>query len=161
MSVAVFERVSEKQYLSSLGEKKDALLIGEIPLPHRSTAGSAGYDFVTPVRVEIPAGGTAFIPTGIRCRMEAGWVLMIFPRSSLGFRHQVRLSNTVGIIDGDYYYADNEGHIQVPLRNPTDHAIALEKGERFCQGVLVPFGLAEEAETPPEARKGGFGSTGR
>ena len=75
----------------------EALPLEEIPMPRRATAGSAGYDFVAPAETVIPAGGSALIPTGIRAEMEPGWVLTLFPRSSLGFKYGVRLSNTAGI----------------------------------------------------------------
>ncbi len=160
MGIAKFSHVSEKQYRAATEGRGECLPLGEIPLPRRSTRGSAGYDFVTPMEVVIPAGGKVMIPTGIRCRMEEGWVLLMFPRSGLGFRYQIRLSNTVGVIDSDYWYAENEGHILVPLRNPNPEPVTLARGERFCQGVFVPFGLAEEDAEPGE-RTGGFGSTGR
>ena len=92
--------------------------------------------------------------------MQPGWVLMLFPRSGLGFKHQVRLANTVGVIDADYFHADNEGHILVMLVNGGDHKVTLHPGERFCQGIFLPYGLAEEEEVTGE-RSGGFGSTGR
>ncbi len=92
--------------------------------------------------------------------MREGWVLMLFPRSGLGFRHQTRLSNTVGIIDSDYAFAENEGHILVSLRNPLDRELVIGRGERFCQGIFLPYGLAEEEDEFAE-RRGGFGSTGR
>ena len=160
MSIARFTRVSEKQYAGSMAGRENPLPLEQIPLPKRSTAGSAGYDFTSPVRTEIPAGGTGLIPTGIRAEMENGWVLMIFPRSSLGFRHGLRLSNSVGVIDSDYAWAENEGHIMVKLMNPSDHAVVIDRGERFCQGVFLPFGTAEEDADLPE-RRGGMGSTGR
>ena len=160
MSIARFKHVSEQQYRKDMAERKDYLTVGEIPLPRRATRGSAGYDFVSPAETVIPAGGSAVIPTGIRCEMQENWVLMIFPRSGLGFRHQIRLSNTVGIIDSDYAFAENEGHIMVSLRNPLDRDLTIKKGERFCQGIFVPCGLAEEEEEFAE-RKGGFGSTGK
>ena len=67
---------------------------------------------------------------------------------------------TVGVIDSDYYYAENEGHIMVSLRNPLKEELRLGKGDRFCQGIFLPYGLAEEEDRPGE-RKGGFGSTGK
>ena len=159
MSIAKFGHVSAEQYLRDLGDRNGYLPVEEIPLPKRSTRGSAGYDFVSPVDTVIPAGGKAVIPTGIRCEMEEGWMLAIFPRSGLGFRYQIRLSNTVGIIDSDYAFAENEGHIQVSLRNPTDRELTIGKGERFCQGIFLPYGLAEEEDDFAE-RRGGMGSTG-
>ena len=158
MSIAKFTHVSETQYLEAMSGREDFLPLEEIALPKRATAGSAGYDFVSPLEVTIPAGGTALIPTGVRAEMEQGWVLMLFPRSSLGFRHAVRLSNTVGIIDSDYAFAKNEGHIMVKLRNPLSEPVTIGRGDRFCQGVFLPFGTAEEDEVLTE-RTGGFGST--
>lgn len=160
MSIARFARISEKQYLQDAAAYGTKLSIGDIPLPCRATTGSAGYDFVCPVEVTMRPGDTAVIPTGIRCFMETGWVLLNCPRSSLGRKHGIRLANTVGVIDSDYVHADNEGHILVMLVNGGDHEVTLCPGERFCQGIFLPFGLAEEAEVTGE-RSGGFGSTGK
>ena len=160
MTIAKFGHVSETQYAEAMGARlAEALPVAEIPLPKRATAGSAGYDFVSPAETVIPAGGTALIPTGIRAEMEPGWVLALFPRSSLGFKYGVRLSNTAGIIDSDYAYAKNEGHIMVKLRNPSDAPVVIGRGERFCQGIFLPYGTAEESGEFAE-RTGGFGSTG-
>ena len=160
MSIARFMKVSEAQYVETMGDR-ERMPLGEIPLPRRATVGSAGYDFVSPVEVTVPAGGSALIPTGIRAEMEPGWVLMLFPRSSLGFRHALRLSNTVGVIDSDYAFAKNEGHIMVKLRNPLDEPVTIGRGERFCQGVFLPYGTAEEDESELGERSGGMGSTGK
>ena len=158
MSIAKFTHVSPAQYAEAMAERKEYLPLAEIPLPRRATAGSAGYDFVSPLEVTVPAGGLALIPTGIRAEMEPGWVLMLFPRSSLGFRHALRLSNTVGVIDSDYAFAKNEGHIMVKLRNPLSQPVTIGRGDRFCQGVFLPYGTAEEEEDFA-VRVGGFGST--
>ena len=157
MTIAKFLHVSEGQYAAAL---PDALEISAIPLPARATAGSAGYDFICPADITLQPGEAVTIPTGIRCEMKPGWVLMVFPRSGLGFKHQVRLANTVGVIDSDYFHAANEGHIMVRIVNGGDHAVSIAKGERFCQGVFLPHGLAEEDEVLAD-REGGFGSTGK
>ena len=161
MSIAKFTHVSENQYAEAMSGLEGFLPLSEIPLPKRATAGSAGYDFISPLEVTVPAGGTALIPTGIRAEMEPGWVLMLFPRSSLGFKHALRLSNTVGVIDSDYAFAKNEGHIMVKLRNPLAEPVTIGRGERFCQGVFLPYGTAEEDEKAFEVRSGGMGSTGK
>ena len=161
MTVAKFSRVSPAQWKEAMnGKAGEALPLEEIPLPCRATAGSAGYDFIAPAETVIPAGGTALIPTGIRAEMNPGWVLILFPRSSLGFRNGIRLSNTAGIIDSDYAFAKNEGHILVKLRNPSENPVTIGKGERFCQGIFLPFGTAEE-DGPLARREGGVGSTGK
>ncbi|MBQ4581573.1 MAG: deoxyuridine 5'-triphosphate nucleotidohydrolase [Clostridia bacterium] len=158
MTIAKFLHVSEDQYASSA--LPEALPVEEIPLPRRATAGSAGYDFICPAEVSLQPGEAVTIPTGVRCEMQPGWVLMLFPRSGLGFKYQVRLANTVGVIDADYFHAANEGHIMARIVNGGDHAVNIAKGERFCQGVFLPHGLAEEDEVLSD-RTGGFGSTGR
>ena len=164
MTIAKFMHVSEKQYASAA--LPDALPIADIPLPKRATAGSAGYDFICPADVTLQPGEAVTIPTGIRCEMQPGWVLMLFPRSGLGFKHQVRLANTVGVIDADYFHAENEGHNMVRIANGQSpcsmgsHEVTIRKGERFCQGIFLPHGLAEEDEVLSD-RVGGFGSTGK
>lgn len=160
MSIARFGHVSETIYTENAIVFPDAMKVGEIPLPARATAGSAGYDFTSPATVTVPAGGSVLIPTGIRAEMEQGWVLMLFPRSSLGFRHGIRLSNTVGVIDSDYAHAKNEGHIMIKLYNPSERDVTIGRGERFCQGVFLPYGTAEEDGDVLKDREGGFGSTG-
>ena len=164
MAIARFLHVSEDQYAADQ-QLPDALPVGDIPLPRRATAGSAGYDFVCPAEVTLQPGEAVTIPTGLRCEMQPGWVLMLFPRSGLGFRHQIRLANTVGIIDSDYAHAANEGHIMVRIVcgqspcSPDSHAVTIKKGERFCQGVFLPYGVADENDVLTD-RSGGFGSTG-
>ena len=157
MTIAKFLHVSEEQYAASA--LPDALEISAIPLPTRATAGSAGYDFICPADITLQPGEAVTIPTGIRCEMQPGWVLMVFPRSGLGFKHQVHLANTVGIIDSDYFHAANEGHIMVRIVNGPD-LLTIARGERFCQGVFLPHGLAEEEDVAAD-RTGGFGSTGK
>lgn len=160
MSIARFARISPQQYSRDAEAYAQRLPLEDIPLPARATTGSAGYDYVCPVEVTMAPGDSAVIPTGIRCEMEPGWVLLNCPRSSLGRKHGIRLANTVGVIDGDYAYADNDGHILVMLVNGGNHTVTLHPGERFCQGIFLPFGLAEEEHVARE-RSGGFGSTGR
>ena len=158
MVIAKFLHVSAAQYAASA--LPDALPVDAILLPCRATAGSAGYDFICPADVTLAPNEAITIPTGIRCEMQPGWVLLLFPRSGLGFKHQVQLANTVGVIDADYFHAANEGHIMVRIVNGGDHVVSIAKGERFCQGVFLPHGLAEEDNVSAD-RTGGFGSTGK
>lgn len=133
-----------------------------IKLPVRATSGSAGYDFFCPYRLMIPPKDAVKIPTGIRCKMENGWVLQTYPRSGYGFKTGVHLANTVGIIDEDYYHSDNEGHIFIKLVNDSALAklIDIEKGEAFCQGIFVPYGITTD-DNVTAIRNGGFGSTSK
>ena len=159
--IAQFEKVSPEQFAADMAAEPG---VGDayerVALPVRATGGSAGYDFVTPVYIKLQPGQTALIPTGIRCRMEEGWVLMIFPRSGLGFRNRMQLDNTVGIIDSDYYDADNEGHILIKITNDskTGKVLEIPAGKAFAQGVFLRFGITEDDICETE-RTGGFGST--
>lgn len=133
----------------------------KIVLPKRATAGSAGYDFRATCTVTLLPGESVKIPTGIRVRMEEGWVLKLYPRSGLGFKYRLQLNNTVGIIDSDYYYAENEGHIQIKITNDSREGktLQLAEGDAFAQGVFLEYGITEDDETE-QRRTGGFGSTG-
>ena len=160
MSIAAFERVSQARYDLDLASWESPMPLQEIPLPRRATGGSAGYDFFCPVEAVLHPGESLTVPTGIRCRIEPGWVLLIMPRSSMGFKYEVRLSNTVGVIDSDYYGAVNEGHILIRLHNGGKKDFPLHRGDRLGQGLFLPYGLAEEDEVLAR-RTGGLGSTGK
>ncbi|WP_442920093.1 dUTP diphosphatase, partial [Merdimonas faecis] len=106
--IAQFEKVSFGQFkegffdtFGQTEEEKLQEIYEEIRLPKRATAGSAGYDFYTPVPLTVRPGETVKIPTGIRVKMDPDWVLKCYPRSGLGFKYRLQLNNTVGIIDSD------------------------------------------------------------
>lgn len=169
--VAKFEKVSyeqfKKDWLNTFGnynndEKKIKEIYDSIKLPVRGTSGSAGYDFSLPDNMNIFIGGSLLIPTGIRCKIKEGWVLKIYPRSGLGTKTGIALANTVGIIDSDYFYADNEGHIFIKLTDDSKSLgknLSMLRGDRFCQGIFLPYGITEDDEPISNKRHGGFGST--
>lgn len=158
--IAAFDRVSPEQYAADSATWAAPMDWAELPLPRRATEGAAGYDFVSPVDCILQPGETALIPTGMRAEIAPGWVLLLFPRSSLGFKHRLMLCNTVGVIDSDYYHAQNQGHILVKIFNGGDHPVTLSRGDRFCQGIFLPYGLAQEEQVTAR-RSGGLGSTGK
>lgn len=159
-----FEKVPFAQYAKAAGAQADdseALrLYRDIPLPRRSTSGSAGYDFFADRDYEIPPAGSAVISTGICCPMRPGWFLALYPRSGMGFKYGVRLANTVGVIDSDFVSGETGGHILVKLVNrESDQVIRIARGDRFCQGIFQTYGVAEDDDAFA-SRTGGFGSTG-
>ena len=184
--VGQFEKVSfeqfKKDYLHALlpgADYKDLIKAEEnaliqaydtISLPVRATSGSAGYDFVSPIDFMLNPGESITIPTGIRVKIDEGWFLGIFPKSSLGFKFRVQLDNTVGVIDSDYYYSDNQGHIMVKITNDsktsritnnnnTYNPAIINRGKAFVQGIFIPFGVTYDDQADG-VRNGGFGSTG-
>ncbi len=164
--IAVFEKVSfsqfEADWKKNFPETTDIKAVYDsIKLPKRATTGSAGYDFYAPANIMLEKGKSVLIPTGIRSKIENGWVLNIFPRSGLGFKHRVQLDNTVGIIDSDYYNSSNEGHIMIKLScdaHDQGHTVELIAGDGFAQGIFMPFGITLDDDADG-IRDGGFGST--
>ena len=162
--VGKFEKISLDQWHKDYGD--DSMGEGDktfegIPMPKRSSVGSAGYDIHTPYGFTLKPGEEVKVPTGLKCRMDDGWFLMAVPRSGLGFKYYTRLANTVGIIDASYYNnVDNEGHMFVKLRNEGTKDLVVEKYDRICQMIFVPYGITEDDDVNTE-RIGGFGSSGK
>lgn len=156
--VGLFEKVSRDQY------EKDTDAPGtydNIVLPKRATAGSAGYDLISPKSFVLGAGKSTKIATGLRVKIKEGWVLFVLPKSGLGTKYRFQLDNTCGVIDSDYYYADNEGHIIITMSNDSKlgKTLEIEAGKAFAQAIFLPYGITEDDDAVG-IRKGGFGSTG-
>ena len=165
--IAKFHKVSEARFVEDWKDTFGEVSAEEVQeiyeglsLPVRATAGSAGYDFFAPVKVTLQPGETVKIPTGIRVEMEQDWVLKCYPRSGLGFKYRLQLNNTVGIIDSDYFYSDNEGHIFAKLTNDTNEGktLVIPAGTGFMQGIFVEYGITVD-DAAEGVRNGGFGST--
>ncbi len=165
--IAKFEKVSPEQFrkdfldaFSEVTEQQAEEIYANLKLPRRATSGSAGYDFFIPIDLTLEPGQTVKIPTGIRSSMEDGWVLHLYPRSGLGFKFRLQLNNTVGIIDSDYYFSDNEGHIMAKVTNDSREGktVSLKAGEGFLQGIFLEYGITVDDEADG-VRNGGFGST--
>lgn len=163
-TVAKFEKVSFDEYYKTIKpllpsdwtDEEIKQSWEDIELPTRATSGSAGYDFHAPVGFTVAPRAPVIVPTGIRVKIADGWLLMCAPRSGLGFKHGVSLANTIGVIDADYYHSDNEGHIMAKIYAKSQ--VEIEYGQKFMQGIFLPFGITEDDEVTAE-RNGGFGST--
>lgn len=165
--IAKFHKVSADRFMADwkdtfpeTAEETIADIYNKIKLPVRATAGSAGYDFFSPVDITLNPGETVKIPTGIRVEMEQDWVLKCYPRSGLGFKYRLQLNNTVGIIDSDYFYSDNEGHIFSKITNDSNESksVSIQAGTGFMQGIFVEYGITVDDDAQG-IRNGGFGST--
>ena len=147
-----------------------------VKMPRRACEGDAGYDFFAPKDIELKAGEWVEFGTGVfldgteapvtsftrhnaatgfdetfELRME-NWMLLLLPRSGLGFKHAIRLSNTAGVVDERY-------RDEIRCRMTADEDVVIPKGKAYMQGIFVPF-LTMSCEVKPEkVRKGGFGST--
>lgn len=164
--MAKFHKVSFEQFLSSIeedwGYTEEAIrkMYDSIKMPKRATKGSAGYDFFAPFSFTLHPGESIKIPTGIRAEMNEDWVLHLYPRSGLGFKYRLQLNNTVGIIDSDYFYSDNEGHIMVKITNDSKNGktVHVDAGAGFVQGIFLEYGITVDDDADG-VRNGGFGST--
>lgn len=168
--VGEFEKVSFEQFASAMkaefgyGKEYSKEIYDRIDLPTRATTGSAGYDFHSPVSFTLRAGESIVIPTGIRVKIENGWWLCCVPRSSLGFKYRIQLDNTIGVIDSDYYYSDNEGHIYIKITNDSNDCAKccrvpkILAGDRIMQGIFLPYGVTY-SDMANGVRNGGLGST--
>jgi len=163
--MAKFNFVSKEQFLDDTQNDYGLLAIeyyNNLKKPKRATKLSAGYDFYSPFDFVLNPGETIKIPTGIRVKIDEGWVLKIYPRSGLGFKFRLQLDNSVGIIDADYYNANNEGHIFIKITNDSnmDKIVNIKQGEAFAQGVFTIHGITiDDYDDIKIERIGGIGST--
>jgi dUTP pyrophosphatase len=132
----------------------------ELSMPQRAHAGDAGIDLRAAESVQIPAEGWASVGTGVAVAIPDGYVGLVSPRSGLAARHGIGVANGPGIVDAGY-----RGELRVILINHGPEAVAIERGERIAQLVVVPMIEIEfeEVDELPESPRGdgGFGSTGR
>lgn len=128
-------------------------------LPKRATKHSAGYDFVSPVSVEIPPLSSVLVWTNIKAQFEDDEVLILCVTSGMGKRG-IMLANNLGIIDSDYFENEfNDGNIGFRLFNFTNTPYFLKEGEKVGQGIFTKFLKVDDENVVSTVRKGGFGST--
>jgi len=141
---------------------------GEYPV--YGTSGSAAFDISSKNEIVWKTQHEyhiAVVNTGLYTSFSDNYVLKIYPRSGLGFKFQMGLANTVGIIDSDY-----RGEIIIKLVVPRNVPLDLlprESGSRIAQAILeeIPKVYFKkltkeefENEKNTERGEGGFGSTG-
>ena len=160
--IAEFAKVSFNQFETAwkntflTDDAEIRRIYDSIRLPSRATSGSAGYDFYTPVDISRKPKENFLLPTGIRVRMEDGWFLGVMPKSGLGFKYRLQMDNTIGIIDGDYYYSDNEGHIFEKMTNDCNggKVLELEAAAWVWQGIFLPFGITIDEKATVRRHRG-------
>lgn len=135
----------------------------QINLPVRKTKYSAGYDIEAAEDVVIPSFKKGMNPTlvktGLKAYMQEDEVMMLYNRSSNPKKKGLILSNSVGVIDKDYYgNPDNDGHFMFAFYNIKEEDIRIKKGEAIGQAVFQKYLVTDDDEAQGE-RIGGFGST--
>ncbi len=153
-----FYKISYKQFKKDIGDDKE--LYESIKIPERSTSKSAGYDIRSLENYTLKPGESHAFKTGLKVDMYDDEVFFIFDRSSLGFKYDVCLSNSVGVIDSDFFNnEDNEGHFAIKLINHGTKDFEVKIGDRIAQGIFVKYLCVEEEKEVKTKRKGGIGST--
>ena len=155
-----FEKVSYEEFKKSVCDDKE--LYNSYNLPRRQTKYSAGYDFESLIDYVLKPSEIVKIPLGIKAQMYEDEMLMLYIRSSMGFKYNIRMCNQVGIIESDYYNNEsNEGHMFIKLQNEGKEDFEIKKGDRICQGIFVKFLTTENEENIDNVRTGGMGSTNK
>lgn len=155
-----FEKISYEQFVKDVGDDKE--LYDSIELPKRSTKSSAGYDIRTVEGYTLKSGESKIFHTGLKVSMNEDDAFLLFDRSSIGFKYDTTLSNSVGVIDCDFYNnPENEGHFAVKLINLGKEDVEIHVGDRIAQGIFFKYLTVDNEEEVKLVRKGGSGSTGR
>ena len=130
-------------------------------LPTYAHDTDACADIYASQNIVLPAHSQSnMVHTGIHMALPENWVFMIDPRSSIGYKTGLRLSNSVGIIDEDY-----RGEIGVLYDNISDSDYEIKAGDRIAQGWVQPVYRFKPVKVDilpaTERGNGGFGSTGK
>ena len=153
-----FEKISFEQFKKDIKDDKE--LYESYLLPVRSTKRSAGYDIRSLEEYTLKPGEAHIFVTGLKVSMNSDEVLYLYGRSSFGYKYNITLANSVGVIDSDFYNnIDNEGHFKVKLINHGEKEVKINIGDRIAQGVFMKYLIVDNEEKIIKERKGGLGST--
>ena len=134
-------------------------LIDSAVLPSKAHADDAGFDLVAISVEEDRKRNIVSYGTGLAFEIPKGYVGLIFPRSSI-YKHQISLSNCVGVIDSGY-----RGEVSFRFRIEQPHISRYTTGDRIGQLIIMPYPEIEfeEVEDLSETERGtgGYGSSGR
>ena len=128
--------------------------------PYKKHRYDAGWDLRSNNEdFELKVGAKVQINTGVKVAIPRNYVGLIVPRSGLGTKSRVTLSNDVGVIDSDY-----RGEVKVFLVNEGHTDIEIKRYDRICQIMFVPVVLKSMRKvnylTETVRGSGGFGHTG-
>lgn len=126
-------------------------------LPTRAHREDAGYDIYAPCDFGIHALQNTFLMLGVCVEIPKGYTGLILGRSSMNKKGIICMT---GVIDSGY-----TGELGATFFNTTSNAIAIHKGERICQLVIVKLADIDDAVVvdkldDTERGDSGFGSTG-
>lgn len=128
-------------------------------IPTYATDGSGAIDFYSAEEVAVEGLQVRAIDLGVAMEVPEGHVMLLFPRSSIGKNTNLRMANSVGVIDSDY-----RGTIHALYENNSACWELIKKGDRIAQGIILPIPKIEFEEVTllsgTKRGLGRFGSTG-
>lgn len=135
-------------------------------LPKYMTDGAAGFDVRAIIEdtdsSKVEPGKSALFRTGLAFEVPEDHVMLAFSRSGMGFKHDLRLSNCVGVIDSDYR---GELFVKLAYDGPIGTDYTVQDQERVLQCVLIEakqFDIVEVTNLSETIRgENGGGSTGK
>ena len=131
-------------------------------MPPYAHTSDACCDIYADEDIVLAAGETKAISTGIAIAVPDGYVVHIYPRSGLSLKSNLRLANSVGVIDSDFYNnADNEGHFRVKIINHGEKDLEVKVGDRIAQGIFMKYLTVDDEDEITNIRTGGIGSTNK
>lgn len=178
-----FKAVDEKHIVG------EGVTQADVVLPVRGTEDACCYDFIATEDLVIKPQEKVAFATNVKAKMPKGEVFLINIRSSMGYKNDLAIANTFGIIDADFANnVDNDGNINICLRNlkpnckidgvtemkiygglvveipnvidlTEENTVVIKKGERVAQGYFTKFEESENCNSKTK-RVGGIGSTG-
>ena len=100
------------------------------------------------------------IKTGVKIQLPEGWLAMILPRSSMGTKTPLRLSNSVGLIDSGY-----RGELGILYDNTSNEDYQITAGDRIAQLLVMPSyrfkAKVVDILADSDRGEGGFGASGK
>ena len=133
-------------------------LLPEAVIPQYAHPTDAGLDLTAVSKVEEPNSIVTY-GTGLAFEIPAGYVGLLFPRSS-NSKKDLILTNSVGVLDSGY-----NGEVTLKFKKTIENGVTYEIGDRIGQLIIIPFPKIEfqEVEKLSETERGtgGFGSTGK
>ena len=155
----IFDMAAEKYHSYAIELPMTVEEGGQVPTyAHDSDAAADLYALET-VELEPQSKGNK-IRTGVKIQLPEGWLAMILPRSSIGAKTPLRLSNSVGLIDSGY-----RGELGILYDNIGNDPYTINAGDRIAQLLVMPSYRfkAEIVDVLADSDRGetGFGDSGK
>ena len=134
-------------------------LFNENCVPERQHTFDAGLDLKAAETKVLFPGETYNMGLGVGIGVPENQVAYVIPRSSIGVKTPLRMSNSIGVIDAKY-----TGEIHACYTNMSDDTYVIHEGDRIAQLVVHDIHIPDleyvDEFEPTERGDNGFGSTG-